>query len=129
MLALAIAVLLGGLGQVLLQWPQLRARRVPVSGRRRAVAIPALREILLLMGPGTLGVAATQFNVYVNTVLATSQQAGAVSWLDYAFRIMYLPIGIFGVSIASAVAADDLAPCRAQRHRRRCGRRWRTRCA
>ena len=100
-LALAIAVLIGGLGQVLVQWPQLRAEgfryRVDV-----APSDPALREILLLMGPGTLGVAATQFNVYVNTILATSQQAGAVSWLDYAFRIMYLPIGIFGVSIASA---------------------------
>jgi len=100
-MALAIAVLLGGAGQVLLQWPQLRAEgfryRVDV-----APSDPAHREILLLMGPGTLGVAATQFNVYVNTVLATSQQAGAVSWLDYAFRIMYLPIGIFGVSIASA---------------------------
>ena len=54
------------------------------------------------MGPGTLGVAATQFNVYVNTVLATSQEPGAVSWLNYAFRILYLPIGLFGVAIASA---------------------------
>jgi putative peptidoglycan lipid II flippase len=100
-IALAIAVLLGGLGQVLLQWPSLRR-----EGFRFwfdfAPRDPGLREILLLMGPGTLGVAATQFNVYVNTVLATGQEAGAVSWLNYAFRIMYLPIGLFGVSIASA---------------------------
>jgi putative peptidoglycan lipid II flippase len=26
-----------------------------------------------------------------------------VSWLNYAFRLMYLPIGLFGVSIATAV--------------------------
>ena len=99
--ALAFAVLAGGLGQVLLQWPQLRRE----GFRYRfdfAPRDPGLREILLLMGPGTLGVAATQFNVYVNTVLATSQQAGAVSWLNYAFRILYLPIGLFGVAIASA---------------------------
>lgn len=99
--ALAVAVLAGGLGQVLLQWPQLRAegfRFRPDFAPRD----PGLREILLLMGPGTLGVAATQFNVYVSTVLATSQQPGAVSWLNYAFRILYLPIGLFGVSIASA---------------------------
>ena len=99
--ALAVAVLAGGLGQVFLQWPQLRREgfryRFDLAPRD-----PGLREILLLMGPGTLGVAATQFNVYVNTVLATSQQAGAVSWLNYAFRIMYLPIGLFGVAIASA---------------------------
>ncbi len=99
--ALALAVLAGGLGQVLLQWPQLRR-----EGFRfhfdLAPRDPGLREILLLMGPGTIGVAATQFNVYVNTVLATGQEAGAVSWLNYAFRILYLPIGLFGVAIASA---------------------------
>ena len=54
------------------------------------------------MGPGTVGMAATQINVLVNTVLATGQGTGAVSWLDYAFRLMYLPIGLFGVSIATA---------------------------
>ncbi len=100
-LALAAAVLIGGVGQILLQWPSLRAE----GFRYRfdfAPRDPALREILVLMGPGTLGVAATQFNVYVNTVLATGQEAGAVSWLNYAFRIMYLPIGLFGVSLASA---------------------------
>jgi putative peptidoglycan lipid II flippase len=54
------------------------------------------------MGPGTIGLAATQVNVFVNTLLATGQAAGAVSWLNYAFRLMYLPIGLFGVSIATA---------------------------
>jgi putative peptidoglycan lipid II flippase len=61
-----------------------------------------LHRVLLLMGPGTIGMAATQINVFVNTVLATSQGTGAVSWLDFAFRLMYLPIGLFGVSIATA---------------------------
>jgi putative peptidoglycan lipid II flippase len=46
--------------------------------------------------------AATQINVFVNTVLATGEGTGAVSWLDFAFRLMYLPIGLFGVSIATA---------------------------
>jgi putative peptidoglycan lipid II flippase len=55
------------------------------------------------MGPGTIGLAATQANVFINTILATSQGTGAVSWLNYAFRLMYLPIGLFGVSIATAV--------------------------
>jgi putative peptidoglycan lipid II flippase len=41
-------------------------------------------------------------NVFVNTVLATGEGTGAVSWLNYAFRLMYLPIGLFGVSIATA---------------------------
>ena len=55
------------------------------------------------MGPGTIGLAATQVNLFVNTLLATSQGTGAASWLTYAFRLMYLPIGLFGVSIGTAV--------------------------
>ena len=77
------------------------------------------------MGPGTLGLAAVQINVFVNTMLATGEGTGAVSWLHYAFRLMYLPIGLFGVSIATAAlpeisrhaAASDLPAMR--RHRRR----------
>jgi putative peptidoglycan lipid II flippase len=61
-----------------------------------------LRRVLMLMGPGTIGLAATQVNVLVNTALATSQETGAVTWLNQAFRLMYLPIGLFGVSIATA---------------------------
>jgi putative peptidoglycan lipid II flippase len=58
------------------------------------------------MGPGTLGLAAVQINVLVNTSLAATQQEGAVSWLQFAFRLMYLPIGLFGVSIATAALPD-----------------------
>jgi len=58
--------------------------------------------VLMLMGPGTIGLAATQVNLFVNTLLATTQGTGAVSWLSFAFRLMYLPIGLFGVSIATA---------------------------
>jgi putative peptidoglycan lipid II flippase len=62
--------------------------------------------VLRLMGPGTLGLAAVQINVFVNTYLAASQEEGAVSWLSVAFRLMYLPIGLFGVSIATAVLPE-----------------------
>jgi putative peptidoglycan lipid II flippase len=102
---IAIGTLLGGLGQILLQWPALRRegfRYQPLVSFRD----PAVREILRLMAPATLGVAAVQVNVFVNTHLATGQEQGAVSWLQYAFRLMYLPIGIFGVSIATAALPD-----------------------
>ena len=97
---MAIGTLLGGLGQILLQWPTLKRegfRYRPIVDFKD----PAVLEILRLMGPATLGLAAVQVNVFVNTVLATGEP-GAVSWLQYAFRLMYLPIGIFGVSIATA---------------------------
>lgn len=97
---LAIGVLLGGLGQVVLQWPAVRAegyRYTPVL----ALGDRGLREVLSLMGPGTIGMAAVQINLLVNTMLAAGEGTGAVSWLNFAFRIMYLPIGLFGVSIAT----------------------------
>ena len=99
--AVAIGALLGGAAQLALQWPALRRegfRYRPMLEWRD----DSLRRVLVLMGPGTLGLAATQVNVFVNTVLATGEGTGAVSWLNYAFRLMYLPIGLFGVSIATA---------------------------
>ena len=61
-----------------------------------------LREIGRLMGPGVAGLAAVQINLFVNSWLAAGLGTGAVSWLDYAFRLMYMPIGLFGISIATA---------------------------
>jgi len=112
--AIAVAALLGGLGQIAIQLPSLRRegfRYSPLFNLRDS----GVRQVLLLMGPGTIGLAATQVNIFVNTLLATTQGTGAVSWLAYAFRLMYLPIGLFGVSIGTAVlpavsrhaAADD----------------------
>jgi putative peptidoglycan lipid II flippase len=101
-MAIAIAALVGGIGQLAIQWPPLRKE----GFRYRWIFSPrdpGLHRVLTLMGPGTLGLAATQVNLFVNTLLATSQGTGAVSWLTYAFRLMYLPIGLFGVSIGTAV--------------------------
>jgi putative peptidoglycan lipid II flippase len=100
-MAIAIGAVVGGVAQVALQWPSLGR-----EGYRFRPALDfsdqGLRRVLVLMGPGTIGLAATQVNLFVNTVLATGEAPGTVSWLGYAFRIMYLPIGIFGVSIATA---------------------------
>ena len=104
-MAIAVGTLLGGLGQILVQWPVLRGegfRYGPIVSFKDS----ELREVLRLMIPGAIGLGAVQINVLVNTYLASSQQEGAVSWLGYAFRLMYLPIGLFGVSIATAALSD-----------------------
>jgi len=99
--AMVIGALLGGLGQVAIQWWALR--RLGYRYRMRLdLSDPGLQRVLVLMGPGTIGLAAAQVNIFVNTILATSEGTGAVSWLNYAFRLMYLPLGIFGVSLATA---------------------------
>jgi putative peptidoglycan lipid II flippase len=101
-MALAVGAIVGGGGQVALQWPALRGEGYRFRPRVDA-RDAGLRHVLLLMGPSTLGLAATQMNLLVSTVLAVGEGTGAVSWLQYAFRLIYLPIGLFGVSIATAV--------------------------
>jgi len=116
----AIGVLVGGMLQAGIQWPSLRAegfRYQPCLDARD----PGLRQVLALMGPGVVGLAAVQINLLVNTILAINEGTGAVSCLGYAFRLMYMPIGLFGVSIATAslptlsrqAARNDLGEMRA----------------
>jgi len=99
--AVAIGALAGAIGQVAFQCPSLYREGFRFHFGFK-LTDPGLREVLRLMGPGTLAGAAVQINLLVNMVLATGEGTGAVSWLGYAFRIMYLPIGLFGVSIAAA---------------------------
>jgi len=102
---IAIGTVIGGAGQILIQWPVLRRegwRYAPILDFKDA----GLREVMTLMAPGTIGLAAVQINVFVNTVLATGEGTGAVSWLNYAFRLMYVPIGLFGISIGTAALTE-----------------------
>src|SRR5579862_4301268 len=99
---MAIGVVLGGALQLVWQVPALRA-----EGFRFRPAIdwnhPLLRKIFRLMGPAILGNAAVQINVLVITNFASRIPGnGPVSWLGYSFRFMQLPLGLFGVAIASA---------------------------
>ena len=105
---MAIGVLLGGLAQYAVQWPSLR--RIGLRFRPDfRYNDPGIRQVLRLMGPAVLGAAAVQVNVVVNSIFASqitdaagTVVDGPVSWLGYAFRLMQLPLGLFGVAVASA---------------------------
>jgi putative peptidoglycan lipid II flippase len=99
--ALAIGTLVGGVGQIALQWPALRREGFRFHPRLE-LRDEGLRHIMALMVPSLVGLAGVQINLFVNTVLATGEGEGAVSWMNYAFRLMYVPIGLFGVSVATA---------------------------
>lgn len=108
----SIFTLLGGAAQLGVQVPELL--RSGFSFRPALDwAEPGLRRIGKLMGPATIGLAATQVNIFVNTIFA-SQVPGAPSWLNYAFRLMQLPIGVFGVAVAT-IATTRLAKRAAER--------------
>ena len=54
------------------------------------------------MIPAIVGLGATQINIFVNTNFAASCVEGSVSWLNYAFRLVQFPIGVFGVAVSIA---------------------------
>jgi putative peptidoglycan lipid II flippase len=62
---------------------------------------PGLRQIGLLMLPAVVGVSATQINIMVDNQLASLYGNGPISYLSYAFRLMQLPIGLFGIALAT----------------------------
>ncbi|HTB61697.1 MAG TPA: murein biosynthesis integral membrane protein MurJ [Polyangia bacterium] len=98
--AWAAFTVVGGIAQLAIQLPPLwhsgyRPRLIPDLRLRD----PATRRIAILMAPATLGVAAVQVNVVVNSSFASLISDGALSWLSYAFRLMQLPIGVFGVAV------------------------------
>jgi putative peptidoglycan lipid II flippase len=99
-LGLAIGTLIGGSLQLLVQLPTLHAQgyswRADFHWRD-----PGVRAILRLMGPSVIAASTTQVNVLVNSVFASKLGDGPTFWLTVAFRLMQLPLGIFGVALGT----------------------------
>jgi putative peptidoglycan lipid II flippase len=99
-IAMAVGALVGGISQFAVQLPY--AYRL--GFRYRFVVDfrdPALRHMARLMLPAIIGLSATQINITVDNQLASQYGNGPVSWLNYAFRLMHLPIGVFGIALAT----------------------------
>jgi putative peptidoglycan lipid II flippase len=100
LVGLAIGTLIGGLWQLTAQFPALR--RVGYRFHTDFVwRDPKVRTVLTLMAPAVIAASAVQVNVLVNSGFAASLGNGPVSWLNIAFRLMQLPLGIFGVAIGT----------------------------
>ncbi len=98
---MAWGTLIGGALQLLVQIPSLLKTGFVFTPSFN-FSHPGLKKILLLMLPATIGLSATQINIFVNTNFASGCVEGSVSWLNYAFRMVQLPIGMFGVAISIA---------------------------
>jgi putative peptidoglycan lipid II flippase len=64
---------------------------------------PGLKKILRLLLPAILGMGVAQINIFVSTIFVSFLSGGAATYLYYAMRFVHLPIGIFGVAMATAV--------------------------
>jgi putative peptidoglycan lipid II flippase len=107
LIGLAIGTLIGGLWQLTTQFPSLRhvGYRFRADFQWRDAGV---RTVLTLMGPAVIAASAVQVNVLVNSGFAASikdaaghSMNGPVSWLNIAFRLMQLPLGMFGVAIGT----------------------------
>jgi putative peptidoglycan lipid II flippase len=100
LIGLALGTLLGGLLQFGIQLPGLYK-----AGFRFVLDFnwrdPGVRRVLILMLPAVIAASAVQINVMVNSIFASYLGDGPVSWLSYAFRLMQLPLGVFGVAVAT----------------------------
>ena len=108
-LGLAIGVLLGGILQLILHIvavsiiTKYNCKPVINSGTQLGFEHPGARKILRLMLPAIFGVSVNQINILLDTVFASFLVTGSLSWLYYADRLMELPLGLFGVGIATVM--------------------------
>jgi len=116
--AMAFGVMLGGVLQLLVQWPALRAAgamprmRLSWRGFKESRANPGVGRVIRGMGPALLGVGVSQLSLMINTQISSHLAEGATSWLNYADRLMEFPIGLLGVAL-SAVLTPQLSAAQA----------------
>lgn len=98
----SVGTLGAGCVQAVVQLPALwRLGYRPIPRVRGLASHPGIRRILRLMAPAVIGLAAVQINIFVNTRFAAALGDGPIAQLSYAFRIFYLPIGVFSVALAT----------------------------
>lgn len=97
----AIGTLAGGFMQMAIQVPSLLKegfRYQPLFFVRDS----GIDQVLSRALPGIIAASAVEVNVLVTTYFASHLDEGSVAWLNYSLRLAYLPIGLFGVGIATA---------------------------
>jgi putative peptidoglycan lipid II flippase len=98
--SLGIGAMLGGFMQAAVQVPLIWKKGLKPLWPK-TFWTPRSLKVVKLIGPGLIGFAATQVNLLITTILATPI-VGAVSWLNYSFRLFQLPVGILSVSIGNS---------------------------
>ena len=103
--SLAWGVLAGGFLQLL--WMIYGLRKKRLFGKIRFTwKDHYVRKVLKLMVPALFAASIVQFNIMLDSVFASLLDAGSVSWLYYADRLIELPVGVFGIALATVALAN-----------------------
>lgn len=97
---LALGVLMGGVGQLVIQLPTLLK-----IGFRFKLSLDFLDEgfkkVINLLIPMILGLSASRINIIINTLIASFLMEGSLSFLNYSYRLMHFPLGVFAVALGT----------------------------
>jgi putative peptidoglycan lipid II flippase len=97
---MAIGVLIGGIGQIAVQLPTLWQ-----IGYRFKLKLKlfdeGLRKMMRMFTPMMIGLSAGRINILLSTLLVSFLSEGSMSYLNYAFRLMHFPLGVFGVALGT----------------------------
>ncbi len=120
--AMAIGVLVGGLGQLTIQLPSLWR-----LGYRFRLSFdflyPDFKRVLGLLTPMILGMSAGRVNIIVNTLIASFLIEGSITYLNYSYRLMHFPLGVFAVALGT-VALPKVSELAARGELRQVGETW-----
>ncbi len=100
---LALGVVVGGVLQLFFQLPFLKKETGHLPSPTKRVLHPVVKESSKLMAPAFLGLAASQLNIFVGTILASFLPTGAISFLYYADRLFQFPLGVFSIALGTVV--------------------------
>ncbi|THB67372.1 MAG: murein biosynthesis integral membrane protein MurJ [Gammaproteobacteria bacterium] len=98
----AFGVLIAGIVQLLFQLPfliRVGALVKPVWGW----GYSGVQKVIKLMIPSIIGSSATQINLLIGSILASTLVSGSVSWLYYSDRLMEFPVGLFGIALGTVI--------------------------
>ena len=103
--ALVAAVLIGGVLQLSMQFFALRRMGVKLKFVSPAAAAREqnVRQMLKLMLPAVIGVSVTPISLLINTNIASWLGSGAITWLNFADRLMEFPTALLGVALGTVL--------------------------
>ncbi|MEC8147433.1 MAG: murein biosynthesis integral membrane protein MurJ [Pseudomonadota bacterium] len=100
--SLAVGVFIGGVLQLTLQYFSVRRLGFRVT-IRSGFEHEGVKKVFKLMVPGILGGSVAQLNILIDSIIASFLTAGSISWLYYSDRVIELPLGVFGIALATAI--------------------------
>lgn len=99
---LSIGVILGGFAQLIIQFPFLKAIKLVPQFKLSFQHVGTLR-VMKRMLPALFGVSVAQIGLLIDNIFASFLPKGSISWLYYSDRLIYFPLGIIGVALATVV--------------------------